>query len=368
MSNLFYDLAETLVYDPVSANRTATRSALYSIGFRKIETVATIETFAEAIRRRPPDLALCEAQGVDNELCGLIQSMRQGAPGFNPFVIIIVTAWDKNAALVQRVVNSGADDLLLRPFSTTLLAQRIEAHAAKRKSFVITSDYVGPDRRKDNTRVSNVELFMPPNSLKMKAIERLSAEETASRLEIEMKAARDVLNSEKLKRDAFQVCVLWRLIQDQSPDAPKYEAELTKAGVLAKAIGRRCRETEFEIALEWCDGIVNAVEGLEVGVDRAASMHLLGNCSMNLIQLLNPEMSAEQHMAEVDKIVAMIRARNAAPAPKNGNPAAKPATATANVTAPAPAAAPAPQAPAASSVSAAPAPAQPAPAAATAAS
>jgi len=361
MSNLFYDLAETLVYDPVSANRTATRSALYSIGFRKIETVATIETFAEAIRRRPPDLALCEAQGVDNELCGLIQSMRQGAPGFNPFVIIIVTAWDKNAALVQRVVNSGADDLLLRPFSTTLLAQRIEAHAAKRKSFVITSDYVGPDRRKDNTRASNVELFAPPNSLKMKAVERLSAEETAQRLEIEMKAARDVLNSEKLKRDAFQVCVLWRLIQEQSPDAPKYEAELTKA------IGRRCRETEFEIALEWCDGIVNAVEGLEVGVDRAASMHLLGNCSMNLIQLLNPEMSAEQHMAEVDKIVAMIKARNAAPAPKAGA-AAKPATAPANGAAENGAAAPAaPAAPAAAPAPApqsapAAAPAQPAPA------
>ncbi len=345
MSQLFYDLAETLVYDPVSANRTATRSALYSIGFRKIETVATLETFAEAIRRRPPDLALCEAQGADNELCGLIQSMRQGAPGFNPFVIIIVTAWDKNVALVQRVVNSGADDLLLRPFSTTLLAQRIETHAAKRKSFVITSDYVGPDRRKDTSRASNVELFSPPNSLKMKAIERLSAEETASRLEIEMKAARDVLNSEKLKRDAFQVCVLWRLIQEQDPNGAKYEAELTKAGVLAKAIGRRCRETEFEMALEWCDGIVNAVEGLEVGVDRAAAMHLLGNCSLNLIQLINPEMSAEQHMAELDKTVAMIKARNAAPQAK---PAPAPAAAAAK---PAAEPQPAPSAPAATAAS-----------------
>ena len=316
MSHLFFDSAETLVYDPVSANRTATRSALYSIGFRKIETVATIETFAEAIRRRPPDLALCEVQGVDAELCGLIQSMRQGAPGFNPFVIIIATAWEKNAALVQRVVNSGADDLLLRPFSTALLAQRIETHAAKRKGFVITTDYVGPDRRRDNSRASTIELFTPPNSLRMKAVERLSAEEAASRLEVEMKAARDVLNTEKLKRDAFQVCILWRLIQDQSPEAPKYEAELTKVGVLSKAIGRRCRETEFEVAIEWCDGIVNAVEGLEVGVDRAAAMHLLGNCSLNLIQLLSPEKSAEQHMAEIDKTVAMIKARNAAPAPK----------------------------------------------------
>lgn len=353
MSHLFFDSAETLVYDPVSANRTATRSALYSIGFRKIETVATIETFAEAIRRRPPDLALCEVQGVDAELCGLIQSMRQGAPGFNPFVIIIATAWEKNAALVQRVVNSGADDLLLRPFSTALLAQRIETHAAKRKGFVITTDYVGPDRRRDSSRASTIELFTPPNSLKMKAVERLSAEETAQRLEIEMKAARDVLNTEKLKRDAFQVCVLWRLIQDQPPEAPKYEAELTKVGVLSKAIGRRCRETEFEVAIEWCDGIVSAVEGLDAGVDRAAAMHLLGNCSLNLIQLLSPEKSAEQHMAELDKTVAMIKARNAAPA-------AKPAGVQAAVAQQAQAATttqPAPEAPQAPAPASAPAPA-----------
>ena len=42
MARLSYETAETLVYDPVSANRTATRAALYTLGFRRIETVATI--------------------------------------------------------------------------------------------------------------------------------------------------------------------------------------------------------------------------------------------------------------------------------------------------------------------------------------
>jgi len=59
MGRLVYDSTETLIYDPVAANRTATRAALYTLGFRKIETVATLDTFVEAMRRRPPDLALC---------------------------------------------------------------------------------------------------------------------------------------------------------------------------------------------------------------------------------------------------------------------------------------------------------------------
>ena len=32
MARLSYDSVEALIYDPVSANRTATRAALYSLG------------------------------------------------------------------------------------------------------------------------------------------------------------------------------------------------------------------------------------------------------------------------------------------------------------------------------------------------
>ena len=92
------------------------------------------------------------------------------------------------------------------------------------KGFVVTSDYVGPDRRKDVSRPSNVELFDPPNSLKMKAKDRLSAEETAQRLDAELKGARELLNSEKLRRDAFQICILWRMMQEEIPGARHLQA------------------------------------------------------------------------------------------------------------------------------------------------
>src|SRR5580658_10381854 len=190
MGRLSYDTTETLIYDPVAANRTATRAALYTLGFRRIETVASLDAFIDAIRRRPPDLALCEAQGSDTELCRIVQDMRQGAAGFNPFVVLIVTAWEKSAALVSRVVNSGADDLLLRPFSTALLGQRIAAHTEHRKGFVITTDYVGPDRRREHERPINVDLFEPPNSLRMKVKDRLTSEAAAHKLDQELKAAR----------------------------------------------------------------------------------------------------------------------------------------------------------------------------------
>lgn len=320
MSRISYDTAEALIFDPVVGNRAATRSALYSIGFRKLESVATLDAFNSHIMRRPPDLAICEAAGAEEELCHSIQSLRQGLASYNPFIVIIVTAWENRNSLVSRVINSGADDLILRPFSTTGLEQRIRTHVERRKGFVITSEYVGPDRRRDNMRTSDVDLFQPPNSLKMKAKERISAEDAAARLETELKAARERLTVEKLTRDAFQICVLWRLLRSYVSEHDKeaqvkfeqgkYDGDLSKLREFTKSVSRRARDTDYETAVDWCDSILNAIEGLELGVDRNASMHLLGHAAVNLNQVFSPDKSKDENLAEIDATVTKIKARH----------------------------------------------------------
>jgi DNA-binding response OmpR family regulator len=311
---LSYDSVDVLIYDPVPSNRTATRAALYALGFRRTETVSTLDAFMESVQKNPPDIALCESQGAPEELCATIQQLRQGGAGYNPFIVIIVTAWEKNTALINKVVSSGADDLLLRPFSTALLGQRIETHIDRRKGFVITTDYVGPDRRKDTGRASNVELFEPPNSLKMKAKDKLSGEAIARKLDAELKTAREKLTSEKLRRDTFQVCILWRLIQDAPTVAGQLPPDMVKLQVLSRSIELRARDTEFDSAVEWCQSVLAAAEGLALGVDRNASMHLLGHAALSLHQVFHPEKSAAEQLSEIDATVALIRARNQAQA------------------------------------------------------
>lgn len=310
MARLNYENTDVLIYDPVALHRNATRAALFTLGFRNIEAVPSIDDFNQAVRYNTPDLAFCEAQDSDAELCDTIQSLRQGEGGhLNPFLVIIVTAWKKTQSLVSRVVNSGADDLVLRPFSTTQLGLRIDAHVERRKNFVITHDYVGPDRRSDPTRVSTIEPFIPPNSLKMKAKDGFSPVETQNRLQRELRIAKETLNTEKLRRDSFQMCVLWRLLQ--SPDDPGTAQNLAKLASLTQAMARRCRQSEFEAATEWCNSILAAVEGLQFGVDRNASMHLLGHAAISLNQILQPEKSKADHLRAVEEVVAMIRARAA---------------------------------------------------------
>ncbi|HEX4637577.1 MAG TPA: hypothetical protein VH189_15440 [Rhizomicrobium sp.] len=310
MGRLSFDSVDVLIYDPVSSNRTATRSAMFSLGFRKTETVSTLEAFIDAVQTNPPDIALCEAQGAVEELCSTIQQLRQGSAGHNPFIVIIVTAWEKNTTLINRVVSSGADDLLLRPFSTALLGQRIETHVDRRKGFIITTDYVGPDRRRDGGRAANVELFDPPNSLKMKAKDRLSGDDIARKLDAELRVAREKLTTEKLRRDSFQVCVLWRLLQDQPCIAGQAPPDLIKLQLLAKAVETRTKDSEFAAGVEWCQSVLASAEGLVAGVDRNASMHLLGHAALSLHQVFYPDKSPADQLSEIDAAVEAIRSRS----------------------------------------------------------
>ncbi len=307
---LAYETVTALVYDPVAANRNTTRASLRALGFRQIDTVSTPEDLESALRQRPPDLVLCEAHGSDGPLCALIQKLRRGGEGFNPFVVIIVTAWTNDQALIKRIVNSGADDLLLRPFSTSLLESRIRAHTERRKNFVVTSDYVGPDRRPEK-REPNVELFEPPNSLRMKAKERLSPDQVSQRLDDELKAACAALTAEKLKRDAFQICILWRLLQEHKPGTETFASDLGKLRTLALDVRQRCAAAGYDAAVESCESAMAAVEGLEAGIDRNASMHLLGQSALHLKQYFEPDKTDAQHMGELDATMDMIHAREA---------------------------------------------------------
>jgi len=112
MENSLYDLAEVLVCDPVASNRAATRSALYSLGCRHIEMVGNLRDFFEALENRPPDFVLCEVQVGQLELCQAIRALRHGEHNYNPFAIVIVTAWMPNTTLATEILHgarSGSD-------------------------------------------------------------------------------------------------------------------------------------------------------------------------------------------------------------------------------------------------------------------
>jgi CheY-like chemotaxis protein len=199
-----YDLAEVLVFDPIAANRAATRSALYSLGCRQIEIVGNLRDFFEALENRPPDLALCEAQPDEAELCRAIRELRQSEQSYNPFAIIIVTAWTPSAAVATDIMNAGADGLILRPFSAALLDQKFRTHVLHRKPFVVTDSYVGPERRAAVRSIGSFSIA-PPNSLKMKIDGRSNLNEAIRHFNRDLQAACAKLVDAKQRRKSCEL-------------------------------------------------------------------------------------------------------------------------------------------------------------------
>jgi DNA-binding response OmpR family regulator len=310
MARLSYEIAEALVFDPVPANRNTTRSALVEMGFRRIETVSAPDAFARSLYLRSPDLVLCEIQGEDVQICNLISNVRSGAIGYNPFVVVIATSWDKSRALVKRVIDAGADDIILRPYSTGALTARIDTHAERRRGFVITHDYIGPDRRRDPSRVSAV-LFEPPNSLAMKTQGYVVAEAVAAQLDTELRSARGYLNAEKIRRDSFQICVLRRMLADGKPGQREYANHLANISVYARAVAKRNADVKLPELAGYCDMVLALAEAITGGDTSAEAIRKLDMATTKLHLCVAPQVPEPELVETVETAVATIREREA---------------------------------------------------------
>ena len=123
------------------------RQALRAQGYVRIREAQSGTDVRSIMALDLPDLAILDA-GMPGDIGPLIRELRQGRVGVNPFVPIILTSWVGEAELIRRLLNSGADEILLKPLSIAALLERITSLVQRRKPFLATQDYVGPDRAK----------------------------------------------------------------------------------------------------------------------------------------------------------------------------------------------------------------------------
>jgi hypothetical protein len=100
------------------------------------------------------------------------------------------------------------------------------------------------------------------------------------------------------------------MLQVSAPGMGKYDCDLARLKDFTGAVALHCRGSELEAAIESCDSVRAAAEGLEAGMDCNTSMHLLGHAALNLNQIFAPKKTTGQHLDAIDATVAMINARN----------------------------------------------------------
>lgn len=156
-----------------------------------------------------PDLIIADHSLDDGAAIQTIKDIRSGDLGENPFVVTIITTWTNDTHSVRTAINCGIDDLIVAPFSADQVLERMRKMIAYRKPFIVTCDYIGPERRQDPSRINNIPTFELPNSLRMRqegeAVDFLTLRDQIAKSKTE-------ITEEKLRRIGFQIAFLVDLI------------------------------------------------------------------------------------------------------------------------------------------------------------
>ena len=186
--------------------------------------------------------------------------------GPNPFIPVIATTWDPTPELVRKIIDSGADDLVVKPISVGHLLERVQSLVYKRKPFVVTTDYVGPDRHRTPSRMAETALIDVPNPLKA----RITGEEETVSAQTRIDEVIAEINLHKLERYAADIGSLVNIVL---PKLAEGRADSGARDILGRLEGiaararRRMADTEREHVSELCGSLSQVVKNLLAAED-----------------------------------------------------------------------------------------------------
>ena len=262
--------ASVLLIDPDKGSRDTIKTILHDRGFHKFRFGQTNAELAKEITKEHTDVLITETDLPDGDPCELIAAIRHNGVGNNPFLPIIVTTWQPTPEIVRKIVDSGSDDLVIKPVSVGGLVSRVENLIHNRKQFVVTSDYIGPDRHDTPGRTDDKsELLEVPNALK--TVVTGLPEESAAQAEIHAMIAE--INVQKLERYAVDIVSLVTILVPKvkerkfDDDAVKLLERLLD---IAGDAHRRMEGTKYSHVSQLSDTLAKVAANLISHKDKAA--------------------------------------------------------------------------------------------------
>ena len=151
------------------AIRSGFQTALYRRGMREMEICKDSGALLALLKDQLIDLVICATDLPGLEFCDLMQQIRHGTIGRNPFTLVLATVADATLEDIRRIVNAGVDRVVRKPMSMGEMTACVNALANSRKPFVATESYVGPTRRAATRGGSSIgEVMDVPNTLSAK--------------------------------------------------------------------------------------------------------------------------------------------------------------------------------------------------------
>lgn len=242
--------------------RRLIRTALHGLKNVQFSEHKEFDEFKRDLEFSWPDLVLVDVDLPGGDVCELIRALRYNEFGMNPFVPVVAMTWATNRNSIRRIIDSGVDSVLIKPLSAGAVVKYVDKLSRSRKAFVVTSSYIGPDRRTESERESDVPLLEVPNTFRSK---RKGEEVNIAELNSWIAEELETVNTERLRSNAVEICRLSDLIlpdyMNGTADDDTFEA-LGRIKTVAADLSERTKKGDFEHIAELCDNLVKLARSL----------------------------------------------------------------------------------------------------------
>lgn len=140
------DKVVAFVGEPDDRLRKDLRQSLTRAGLKQVSAHGNLANLAKLLAQVSPDILIL-ADDLDPGVFDFIRDIRHNKVGTNPFVLITTLIAPDHVDAVKRAMQAGTDDIIIKPVKEEQLLQRLKRVTVNRAAFVVTSDYLGPDRR-----------------------------------------------------------------------------------------------------------------------------------------------------------------------------------------------------------------------------
>lgn len=314
MADNDYARAPVLLFDPVHVNQRTTRYALFEMGFRKIECVSSLREFRTLLAESSPALVVAESSATDTDVFNVVRQVRRGDLGPNPFAVLLLTTWSRDTGHIRRAIECGADDVIVRPFSTMFAEERVKTLIKNRKDFIVTSDYIGPDRRKDADRGSDAPPVAVPNFLRATVENDQQALADAQNW---IREARETVTAERLRRLAMRIVISVELQMSKhsSGDRPPVRLDAVDLARTARELRAQLIKSGRREAAEVAEALIDQIKALGDGENaQPSSLRLIKELAMAAYAAFANGDSLERSKDEIGNTVSNLRKRLAAKA------------------------------------------------------
>lgn len=144
-----FNLSKTVVllFDPTQLGLAILTQILAGFGARKIHRCSTIDEAKQVATEFEIDLMVIDAMAESGEGYDFVRWLRAHVPEPNRHTPVLLTAAHTKASDVANARDCGSHFIVAKPLTPIVVLERIIWIAKEGRAFVLSDEYVGPDRR-----------------------------------------------------------------------------------------------------------------------------------------------------------------------------------------------------------------------------